>query len=97
MEESLFEKIPQLEKQIPALPSQMSPSLKVVTMSPAKMGKTVSEKPLHTELTNKSIIYTHNDQYVQNAYQKIQLVTLLKHGHSALEDSALFRLLIAAN
>jgi hypothetical protein len=86
-----------LEKQIPALPSKMNPSLKVVTMPAASMGKTDSEKPIHTELTNEHIINTHNDHYVENAYQKIRLVTLFKHGHSALEDSALIRLLIAAN
>ena len=86
-----------LEKQIPALASQMTTSSKVVTMPRVIMRKTSPDKPIDTDVTNDSRMATHNYEYVENAYQKIQLITLFKHGHSAMEDSALIRLLIAAN
>jgi hypothetical protein len=86
-----------LEKPSPALPIQLAPSLNAVTTSSTSIGKTDSKTQAHPEMKDKSIIHTHNNQYVENAYQKIHLVTLFKRGHSALEDSALIRLLIAAN
>jgi hypothetical protein len=86
-----------LGKHIPALPLQKQTSLKIVTVTSTNTKKTDSKKPFHAEMTDERINHTHNDQYVENAYQKIQLVSLFKRGRTALDDSALIRLLIAAN
>jgi hypothetical protein len=86
-----------LEKPSPAPLSQINPKLKVATMPPATTVKKDSAKPSQSEMKDKGIIHTHNDQYVANAYQKIHLANLSKSGHTALDDSALMKLLIAAN
>ena len=86
-----------LEKPSPALPIKIAPSLKAVTTSSASIGKTDSKTQVHPEMIAKSLIHTPNDQYVENAYQKIHLATLFKRGHTALDDSALMKLLIVAN
>jgi len=86
-----------LEKQAPASRSPANQSVNLVTPPAKRIEKTTSYKHSHSTLRTDTTAQSPNDQYVKNAYQKIQLAALLKRGHTASDDSALMKFLVAAN
>ena len=59
-----------------------------------KEGTGLKEKP--GPKTDRRSVPSQN-QYVQNAYQKIRIVNLKQAGRSATDDSALMKFLVTAN
>jgi hypothetical protein len=68
---------------------------KKVAVSPVK--KKTTEKKLESLISSGKKANLIHKLYAENAYQKIQLTTSFKGGRSASDDSALMKLLVAAN
>jgi hypothetical protein len=84
------------KKTLEILPPENQP-IHFVTAPAVYSLKTTSNKHSHSALGTDTRAHSPNDQYVKNAYQKIQLAALLKRGHPASDDSALLKFLVAAN
>ncbi len=65
-----------------------------VTFAPGKTGR-LKPTPVPSQARKRAFI--PQDQFVENAYQKIELAGQLKAGHTASDDSVLMRFLVAAN
>ena len=84
-----------LESPAHAMP-QPTPSLTTEGRMMVKAHKVVSKMQPSSGKADINIIQSPSNQYIENAYQKIRLLTSYKAGHTALEDSALMKLLVAA-
>jgi len=85
-----------LEKQIPAAIPPGNQSIHPLTAPAVNTVKTTSYKHSHSAAGTDTTAHSPNDQYIKNAYQKIQLAAILKRGHPAFDDSALMKFLVAA-
>jgi|APCry1669189204_1035204.scaffolds.fasta_scaffold04094_3 hypothetical protein len=85
------------EKQIPAAIPPGNQSIHPPDAPAVNTVKTTSYKHSHSAAGTDTTGHSPNDQYIKNAYQKIQLAALLKRGHPAFDDSALMKFLVVAN
>jgi len=86
-----------LEKQAPVLPSQLNQTVQQVEATAAADKKTPSKERFPPATENEVRKQAPPDQYLENAYQKIRFLALTQRRHTASDDSALIRFLVAAN
>jgi len=85
------------EKHVPASRLPVTPALHFATAPAVRTVETTSSRHPHSDLRTDTSAHSPNDQYVKNAYQKIQLAARSKRGHPISDDSALMTLLVASN